>query len=121
MEIIAISAVVGAVAFGLGIVCGKGSPCDHMLYDFQETRLGKLSSLETKVFHLESENRRLQFLYESLTRDKRMFNEYMMAHCGKCEGKFYAQTPKEQEVADMLKSITLSSKEIAKKLDIKIV
>jgi hypothetical protein len=32
MEIIAVSAVVGAVAFGLGIACGRSSPCVHAVY-----------------------------------------------------------------------------------------
>lgn len=80
-----------------------------------------LSSLQAKITVLESENKRLNFLYENLTRDKRIFHEYMAAHCGNCDRKFYAKTPKEQDVADLLKKITLTSQEIAERLDIKVI
>ena len=121
MEIIAISSIVGIVSFAIGVFSGKGSPCHHEIYcDMYDTRLGKLGSLETKVYMLESENKRLNYLYENMTRDKRMFHEYMMSHCSYCNKNFYAKSPKEQDVADMLKKITLTSKEIAEKLEIKI-
>ena len=115
METIAISAIVGAIFFVLGLISGKCSPCNS-----GADLLGKLSSLETKVYVLEQENKRLNYVYENMSRGKRMFHEYMMSHCSICHKDFYAKAPKEQDVADMLKSITLTSEEIAKKLDIRI-
>ena len=85
--------------------CDCSSECNH---------------LETRVAILEMENKRLNYLYESLTRDKQLFHDYMASHCSICNKTFYAKSHKEQEVADMLKNITLTSEEIAKKLDIKI-
>jgi len=122
MEIIVISAFVGIVLFAIGIVCGKSSPCSHEIYcDSYSGCRGKLNNLELEVSQIKAENERLNFLYTSLTRDKRTFSEYMAAHCGGCDRTFYAKTPKEQEVADMLKKLDTSKgvEELAKKLDIK--
>lgn len=98
METLAISSIVGIVLFSIGVFIGKSSPCHHDIYhDFCDTRLGKLGSLETKIFILEKENERLNFLYESLTRDKRLFQEYMAFHCGNCDKIFCSnagETPK---------------------------
>ena len=123
MEIIAISSIIGIVAFAIGIFCGKSSPCHHEIYcDLNNARFGNLGALETKVYMLESENQRLQCIYESLSRKERYFHEYMMAHCSKCDRTFYAKTPKEQEIADLLKTLDTGKtvEELAKKLDIKI-
>lgn len=121
METIIIAVAVGGIAFIIGLVAG-GSSCQPVISPYwdYDIKSGKLAALETRVFILESENKRLNYLYESLTRDKRMFHEYMAAHCSSCGRNFYAKSLKEQEVADMLKKITLTSEEIAAKLDIKI-
>lgn len=123
MEIIAVSAIVGIVSFSIGIFCGKSSPCHHEIYcDLYDIRLGKLGSLETKVYMLESENKRLNYLYENLIRDKRMFQETYAAHCITCNKNFYSKDEKGQDVADLLKTLDTSKgvKELAKKLDIEI-
>jgi hypothetical protein len=84
----------------------------------------KVSHPETRITMLEMENKRLNYIIENFNRDKRCFEEQYHAHCVWCGqnfySKFYAKTPDEQKVADLLKSISSSSEEIAKKLDIKI-
>lgn len=123
METIFISAFIGSVLFAIGFACGKCSPCHHDFNcDMYEIRLGKLGSLETKAYMLEQDNNRLQHIYESLTREKRMWGEYYAAHCARCDRTFYGKSPKEQEVADLLKKIDTSKsvEELAKKLDIDI-
>ena len=118
METIAISAVVGVVLFAIGIFCGKASPCNHDLYgcgticphwDY-EIKSGKISAMETAIFRLERENERLTKIYQDIERNCHYTSRVA----------FYAETPKQQEVADLLKNTVLNSKEIAKKLDIKL-
>lgn len=120
MEITAIAFFVGAVMYGLGVFCGKSSPCSHEYSDY--LTLARVSDWEMKLGHLEAENRRLDRLYSDVTRNERTFHEYMAAHCSNCNKIFYAQTPKEQKIADLLKTLDTSKavEELAKKLDIKI-
>lgn len=118
MEIIAISAVVGAVAFGLGIACGKSSPCNHDIYGVYP----KTSEWEVKLAKLEMEQSRLDHLYRSITRDRRYFSDYMAVHHEVCGKTFYAKTVKDADVQEMLRSLDNHSKlvELAKKLDIEV-
>jgi hypothetical protein len=102
----------------IGGIVGNHEPyCHHWDYDMKS---GKVAGLETRVFQLERENERLNYVFNSYEMKKRMFEERYAAHCYSCNKNFYSSTPKEQEVADLLKKITLSSEEIAKKLDMKI-
>lgn len=114
--IITISLVV--VALIIGWIIGSSCSSDNSLYAYQDVYLSKMIRIETQSFVLEQENRKLQYLCECLTRDKRLFHTYMSAHCARCDKGFYAKSPDGQDVADMLKNITLTSEEIAKKLDI---
>ena len=111
MEIIAISAVVGAVAFGLGIACGKGSPCTHDL-DFTP----KVPSQ-----WLEDERRRTRLLEEELRWVKRSCRQHHQPPFLGCDGchsvtKYYAQTVEQQRMADMLAKAKDTAKQLAKDL-----
>ncbi len=116
-----IFAIIGLVLMGfiLGFSCRKTRD-PYEWHDGWNPMPAKVMDLEYKVLKLEQENKRLDFLVSSMDRNKRCFQEQYMAHCYRCNKNFYAQTPDEQKVADMLKTITLTSEEIAKKLDIKI-
>ena len=107
------------VAFIVGYSFGRPKPFDCCHWDY-DIKCGKVSDLETRVFKLESENSRLNFIVNNFDREKRYFQEIYAAHCYKCNRNFYSKDMKGQEVADMLKNITLTSEEIAKKLDIEI-
>lgn len=111
-----ILAVMGLVIMGfiLGYVTCNRPSCDlHWDYDI---KAGKLSSLETKVFILEREQERLNFIINRHGSLKMMFEEQYYAHCKQCDRKFYSRDFKDKEVAEMLNNITLTSEEIAKKL-----
>jgi hypothetical protein len=119
-----ITTIVCSIAIGLligvivGDVIGSHAPyCQHWDYDMKSS---KVAGLETRVFQLERENERLNYVFNSYEMKKRMFEEHYAAHCYSCNKTFYSATPKGQEVADLLKNISLTSEEIAKKLDIKI-
>ena len=121
METIAIASITGLILFIIGVFCGKISSFDDGLCcSINSLKVGSLDRLESKVYMLESENRRLNHLWESLIRDRSLSS--IMANYTKCEcdRSFIAKSQKEQEVADMLKNITLTSEEIAKKLGMKI-
>lgn len=75
---------------------------------------------ELRVAKLEAENRRLDFMMQSIERNKRCFQENYSAHCVWCQKNFYAKTPNEQKTADLLKGINKNVNELAEKLDVKI-
>lgn len=117
MEIIA---VVGLVVMGaiLGFCLrGKESCVEHWDYDIKASRV---SSLETRIYILESENQRLNHIFNNWQMKKRCFEEEYFAHCHRCNRNFYSKTPDTQKVADMLKTISLTTDNLAEKLDIKI-
>lgn len=103
---LAVGAIIGSIITGKVKTSVGDIPCHHWDYDF---KVGKLAGLETRVYILEKENERLNYIYQSMTAKE---------NCGK---NFYSKDMQGQEVADRLKSITLSAEEIAKKLDIKII
>ncbi len=114
-------AIIGLVVMGaiLGYAF-RGQPdnyCPHWDYDI---KAGKLSNLETRVFILEKDNERLNYIINSHGGMVRMFEENYYAHCYRCDKTFWSKDEKGQKVADELKKITLSTEEIARKLDIKI-
>jgi len=118
---IAIALLVGVLVGGILVGISKTSvddiPCQHWDYAF---KVDKLAELETRVYILGKENERLNYIYQSMTAKERCFKEHFAAHCHYCGKNFYSKDMEGQEVADKLKSITLSAEEIAKKLDIKI-
>jgi len=115
---LAVGAIIGSIITGIAKTSVDDIPCHHWDYDF---KVGKLAGLETRVYILEKENERLNYIYQSMTAKERCFKEHFAAHCHYCGKNFYSKDMQGQEVADRLKSITLSAEEIAKKLDIKII
>ena len=115
---LAVGAIIGSIITGIAKTSINDIPCGHWDY---ELKSGKLSALETRLYVLERENERLSFIYRSMEDKKRCFHEQYVAHCNWCHKTFYSKDMKDQEVADKLKSITISAEEIAKKLDIKII
>lgn len=116
-----IIAIIGILVMGvfLGYVFKSSSKSCYEHWDY-DIKSEKLSSLETKVFILEKDNERLNYILNLHGGLVRMFRENYYAHCYKCEKTFWAKGQKDQEVADKLKSITLTSEEIAKKLGFEI-
>ena len=115
-----ITAIIGLVVMGfiLGRVFSSSHcPCEDWDYDI---KAGKLAGLETRVFMLEKENERLNYIVNSHGGFKRMFEEQYAAHCRWCQKSFYARDMKNEEVSSLLNKITLSSEEIAKKLGLEI-
>lgn len=122
-----ITAIICSVVVGLliGVITGamieSNNPFNscplHWDYNIKS---GKVAGLEMRIFQLERENERLNSIFNSYEMNKRLFHERYAAHCYSCNKNFYSSTPKGQEVADMLKNITLTSEEIAEKLGIKI-
>lgn len=111
-----------ALVFGLGFITGKGTDshsdwrCPNL--DYEKER--KYSALETRVFVLEKENERFNYIIKRHDLLKRNFEENYYAHCKWCEKNFYAKIPQEQCITDLLKQNMLNVEELAKKLDIKI-
>ena len=119
-----IIAIIGLVIMGfiLGFSCRKSDTWHETVqlqYEIEKAK--KIPQMEMRIFQLERDNEQLNCIYRSMEAKKRHFEEEYMAHCHYCAKNFYSKTPDEQKVADLLKSITLSSEEIAKKLDIRIV
>lgn len=116
-----ILAIIGLVV--MGFILGKLSlhPCDSCPHWDYDIKSGKLSSLETRVFMLEKENERLNYIIDSHGGLKRMFEEEYFAHCRLCEKIFYSRDFKNKEISNLLNNITLSSKEIAKKLEMEVI
>ena len=112
-----IIAIIGLVVMGivLGRMCFPN--CGHWDYDI---KAGKLTSLETRVFMLEKENERLNYIINSHNGIKRMFEENYYAHCRVCERKFYSRDQKDEDVAQMLTDINVKSEKIADKLGFEI-
>ncbi len=109
-------AIIGLIAMGVILGYNFRTPkncCSHWDYEIKSS---KLSSLETRVFILEKDNERLNYITNRHGGLERMFKEQMYAHCYRCEKTFWAKDQKDQDVADKLKSISLTSEEIAKKL-----
>ncbi len=112
-----ITAIIGLVL--MGFILGytfrtNNNHCvEHWDYDI---KAGKLSALETRVFILENDNERLNYIVNQHGGLARMFKEEMYAHCYRCEKTFYSRDFKDKDVADELNKITLSTKEISKKL-----
>ena len=114
MEIIAISAVVGAVAFGLGIACGRSSPCAHEII--------KLPTSDTvPASWLENERRQTRWVHEELEYVKRSCRSHHRPPFLGCDGchhstRYYAQTVEQQRMADMLAKAQDTAKQLVKDL-----
>lgn len=111
-----ILAIIGLVVMGmiLGYACrGSERNCQHWDYDI---KAGELASLQVKVLLLEQESFRLNSIVRAHGGLRKMFEENLYAHCYSCEKIFRGASLEDQEIADKLKSISLTSEEIAKKL-----
>ncbi len=112
-----ILAIIGLVAMGfiLGFVSRNTDKTCGMHWDY-DVKSSKIADLELRVFILERENERSNFLFKSMEAKKRCFEEHYAAHCQWCSKTFYSRDFKDKDVAELLSKITLSSEEIAKKL-----
>jgi len=117
------SVIIGIIGLLAGMMLGgmiSSSPSIDIPCAWDLDKSVKLSNLEMKVFTLERENERLNYIFRSHEMKKRYFEEEYYAHCNYCAKKFYSKTPKSQEIADLLKKNVLNVEELAKKLDIEI-
>lgn len=114
IEIIAISAFVGIVAFAIGCFCGKASPCSHDIYHDADIRLrdmDKILQQDNKIYTLESELRAWKYHFN--------YASPMYHNCTPCVTKVYAETPDKQEIVDLLMKTQVNVKDLAKKFGIK--
>lgn len=83
---------------------------------------------DTVSNYLRKENTRLEREYRNIRQqlEYQNYHRYPCVYhpncfCNKLQRNFYAKTPQEQSIADLLKKTTLTIEEIAEKLDIKII
>jgi len=113
MEIITV-AVIGFIVFVIGYMVG-GTKTDYDTYfnNFEKNRAERYKVENDRLlYEVEIERRRNRYYVGC---DVGYSNPTVI-----CERRFYAKTPKEQEIADLMKNATVNIEDLAKKLDIEI-
>ena len=122
METIIILASV-LIVFSIGYGFGKTKiDDDSNLNSFEWERANKA---ESEMYELKSKMYELKRQFELERRKYYNIQSYEKRFCCSCydcgiQAKFYGKNSKEQEIADLLKQFTLTTKDLAKKLDIDI-
>jgi hypothetical protein len=119
MEIIAVSAVVGAVAFGLGIACGRSSPCIHDIKINDDYHSRKWVA-EAQLDYERTLKKSLEQELDYIKRSCRLPHQPPFLGCDGCHHttRYFAQTVEQQKLADMLARAKDTAKQLVKDLSV---
>ena len=114
MEIIAACFLVGAVMFGLGVLCGKNSPCSCQMH-VPAIPIFTYSELDFSRQRVKSLEEELDYVKRSCRRH----HQPPFLGCDNCPAtkvRYYAQTVDEQRMADMLSKAKNTASQLVKDL-----